>query len=126
MALKSRLGTAIFNDGENSLALRASLANLNALGDDVGMDFLTYMMGGNCSTPAQFAKLFYHLQARSDGSEETEDAIYEAFFCDIAHMADPAFQDELKRVFIVLLGDDLQKKLNEASKPSTKKKGVAA
>lgn len=105
--LKSRLGTATFTQGENSIKLQANLANMRSLEEATGMDLYTYT--GNVKTPLSLATMFYHLQLPDEGYEpETEDDIFAAFFTDLNVFVTADFAKQMEEVICILIGVDTQ------------------
>lgn len=116
MALKSRLKSATFAFDGDTIELKSTLRNLEALREDCGTDFYEYLE--NCKTPSDMAKLFFHLQ---EGSEYTESEIYEAFFADLNAFQTPEFAEQLQKIIYALMGLDTAMLFKPAPEATQKK-----
>lgn len=109
MALKSRLGTGVFQWADNEIKLLPSLDRLKNLAEATGEEALDYM--ASCAHPMRLTELFFHLQT---GSAYTHEEIYAAFFGRIGDFEDLEFQQALMVLFSQMTGKDLA----EAIKPA--------
>ncbi|GFE72372.1 hypothetical protein [Novosphingobium sp. TCA1] len=110
MALKSRLGTGVFQFDDNEIKLLPSLDRLKNLSEATGEEALDYM--ANCGHPMRLTELFFHLQT---GSAYTREEIYAAFFGKLGNFEDEEFNAALMTLFSQMAGKDLA----EAIKPAT-------
>lgn len=117
MALKNRIGTAVYEYDGDAITLRAELDRINGLVEDTGIPFYEYMTN-HLTDPKSVAKVFYHFQS---GSEYTEAEIYAAFFANIEVFQDDQTREKLTKVGATLMGVDYQKHI-QAAKATSKKK----
>lgn len=124
MANQSKINTVTFEHDGNSIRLRASLANLNSLEEDTGTDDVLFYLQDKVTSGKELARLFYHLQVPDAGAERAiMDDIFEWFFCDLAEMMSPEWQNKLQLCFAALFGSKLQQKLIEAQEAAEKAAG---
>lgn len=110
MALKSRIGTYTFEHLGSSLALRATLSNIESLEQATGKEFYEFMTG--LRTKNDVITLFQHMQIPEQGEEPgTRDQIHDAFFSDLVSIAKPEFQEKMEAMTFVLMGVNYQEAL---------------
>ncbi|KTE27413.1 MULTISPECIES: hypothetical protein [unclassified Sphingopyxis] len=117
MALKNRIGTAVYEYDGDVITLRAELDAINALVENTGIPFYEYMTN-HITDPQSMAKIFYYFQS---GSDYSENEIYAAFFSDIEVWQDSQTTEKLAKVGAILMGVDYQKRIKDV-KGNTKKK----
>lgn len=102
MALKSRLGTGVFNWEGNSIKIRSDLGSLDALSKATGKDPVLFLQ--TATSQIEMAELFFHLQY---DSAYGRDEIYAGFFGRIDDFGKDEFQMKLAKCLGDAIGTDL-------------------
>ncbi len=112
MALKTRIGTAVYEYDGDSIKLAATFAAMEQLAEETGMDALAFIE--TATTLRGITEMFYHLQA---DSEYTREEIYQAFFAEPAIFEEAAAQEKLRDCLATVLGKKRAAMLKEVTAP---------